>query len=604
LITDWRSAKISDFGSSRLLPDHPDELTFNVGTALYMPPEVLKGDTYGTPSDVYSFGCILVDLAMHGQARQLYYMRSNAPKNQIELTERVAKGWRPKLPTKWKSEIPVVVDLIKSCWEHDPYKRPSFQSIEKKLSSWDGEIRSKDLNSAVAHASVYSFEEETFINEGYEYLLEGLAKVKQADKKRKLNLQNSQKIGLDATDTAFSLNFEFTNSHSGGIGVQSRMIPFGAAKVANFIVQFDHPFRELINLLEGVEKFRRTTYRENEHNAIFQIVKIFPPPLKNREFLMRQVWKRISQGIYMVFAESVDHPSCPIEPQTVRATCRSAILIQDIPGTSFCRVTNRFSLSNLFGAKTGYLPNMMTSLATHKDSLSCFLWLVEAFLTREQQTADTFVHPTFSQRNQEKNAKFMMLFDKAFGEYLKLVPEDQRKQERVESKVDESDFDDSSYGSRSSFKSIKVDNRSTKGYLKSWANTTTNIVDYKRAHHFTDDKDENSKKDEPDVKKYNEESESKEREEAEAEAVGTLSSANLPPDDEDSQPWANPRNKSTRERRRSTSREKMNFDPLDVPRNIEALTVIDAGDKYSTNRPSTELKAINSGEGLSGDEIV
>ena len=50
-------AKISDFGNSRLLPNHfnPKKLSNIPGTALYMPPEA-SGDDYGTKLDIFSFG--------------------------------------------------------------------------------------------------------------------------------------------------------------------------------------------------------------------------------------------------------------------------------------------------------------------------------------------------------------------------------------------------------------------------------------------------------------------------------------------------------------------------------------------------------------------
>ena len=50
-------AKISDFGNSRLLPNHfnPKKLSTIPGTALYMPPEA-SGDDYGTKLDIFSFG--------------------------------------------------------------------------------------------------------------------------------------------------------------------------------------------------------------------------------------------------------------------------------------------------------------------------------------------------------------------------------------------------------------------------------------------------------------------------------------------------------------------------------------------------------------------
>jgi len=437
LITEWRSAKISDFGSSRLLPENSEELTFDVGTALYAPPEALKGDTYGTFSDVYSFGCILADLAMHGNVTKLYYMGDDAPKNQFELTEMVARGWRPKLPDSWREDIPVICNIIEACWKQDQFDRPSFKTIERNISSWDGQILNKDLNSAVAHASVYSIAEENFINEGYTYVLAGLRKVKQVSMRNAGRKATFQKSGPDENKRELALDLEFSNP--GIIGIHGATIPYKADVVANFIVQIDHPFRRIIRRMNGTEKLRSTTHRENEHNSIIQLVTIFPPPMKNREFVVRFVWKRISQGVYLMWGKSVEHPSCPLnESQRVRARAHTGILIQDIPGTNSCRVTNRFEVMDLFGSKGNYIPNMLGSLASHKEGICQYFWEVEAFLNREHKRPDVF--PEGSQENRKK---YLELFDKAYKKYVNAVPQNQRKQERIEKSEKEEDTEES-----------------------------------------------------------------------------------------------------------------------------------------------------------------
>lgn len=63
LTKDW-VAKVCDFGLARQAPEGGDaNITFDVGTAPWMAPEVLMGPssiTYDLSVDVYSFGKCLV----------------------------------------------------------------------------------------------------------------------------------------------------------------------------------------------------------------------------------------------------------------------------------------------------------------------------------------------------------------------------------------------------------------------------------------------------------------------------------------------------------------------------------------------------------------
>ena len=56
--------KLCDFGESRSA-DGRLRMTTGIGTALYMAPEVgRRGVVYGTPSDIYSFGVLFVEMLL------------------------------------------------------------------------------------------------------------------------------------------------------------------------------------------------------------------------------------------------------------------------------------------------------------------------------------------------------------------------------------------------------------------------------------------------------------------------------------------------------------------------------------------------------------
>jgi len=63
LTADRRSAKLTDFGTSRETSDVT--LTAGVGTSLWMAPEVIMGERYGVKADVFSLGVVLSELATH-----------------------------------------------------------------------------------------------------------------------------------------------------------------------------------------------------------------------------------------------------------------------------------------------------------------------------------------------------------------------------------------------------------------------------------------------------------------------------------------------------------------------------------------------------------
>ena len=50
---------LADFGSAVQLESKDSTVNFRIGTAGFMPPELLFADPYGLPGDIWGLGCVL-----------------------------------------------------------------------------------------------------------------------------------------------------------------------------------------------------------------------------------------------------------------------------------------------------------------------------------------------------------------------------------------------------------------------------------------------------------------------------------------------------------------------------------------------------------------
>ncbi|RXM96007.1 Megakaryocyte-associated tyrosine-protein kinase [Acipenser ruthenus] len=129
LVSSDNVAKVSDFGLAQVDPKSTDNAKLPVK---WTAPEALKKDQkFSTRSDVWSYGVLLWETFSYG--RQPY------PKMTLkEVKEKVEKGYRMEAPEDCP---PAVYALMRSCWENDPGKRPSFRKLREKLEkehrSWE-----------------------------------------------------------------------------------------------------------------------------------------------------------------------------------------------------------------------------------------------------------------------------------------------------------------------------------------------------------------------------------------------------------------------------------------------------------------------------------
>ncbi len=118
--------KVSDFGTARSMDavgTMSMTMTANIGTPLYMAPELLNGSgRYSVLADVYSFGILLA-----GLWNQAVPYAEQGFKTMMEFINAVVRdGLRPSVrtdcPAAW-------VQMMKTCWGTDPHSRPTFAQI-------------------------------------------------------------------------------------------------------------------------------------------------------------------------------------------------------------------------------------------------------------------------------------------------------------------------------------------------------------------------------------------------------------------------------------------------------------------------------------------
>ncbi|KAK4048551.1 hypothetical protein OIV83_004719 [Microbotryomycetes sp. JL201] len=133
LVTENERIKVCDFGFARIVAQNEDEMkriTF-AGTDGYMSPEILLGEEFGLPTDVFSFGVILAELASRKLADQHTFARS-LPTFGVSSDE-VSRRASTQCP-------PDLVQLALACLDVVPKKRPTMLQILTRLRSIEKQV--------------------------------------------------------------------------------------------------------------------------------------------------------------------------------------------------------------------------------------------------------------------------------------------------------------------------------------------------------------------------------------------------------------------------------------------------------------------------------
>ena len=122
LVTNDWTVKVADFGLTRFISEKK-QMT-QVGTPMWMAPEIIMGRKYTEKADVYAFGIILWEIL----TREEPYEEKEPMQIVVEV---VNEGLRPTVRTELL-DAPLV-PLMRDCWHTEPGSRPTFEKIVERL---------------------------------------------------------------------------------------------------------------------------------------------------------------------------------------------------------------------------------------------------------------------------------------------------------------------------------------------------------------------------------------------------------------------------------------------------------------------------------------
>jgi len=121
LLNSQGEAKLSDFGISKELDKSVQLSGTFVGTVTYMSPERIEGKKYSFPSDVWSFGLVLYEMATG-----LYPYPQSV--NYMEILDYIVNSPEPTFPKNcgFSAEF---ADFLSRCLQKDPSKRDTVAQL-------------------------------------------------------------------------------------------------------------------------------------------------------------------------------------------------------------------------------------------------------------------------------------------------------------------------------------------------------------------------------------------------------------------------------------------------------------------------------------------
>ena len=126
MVSQDEICKVGDFGLLRELPKDVDIYVAKTKVAFpirWMAPESLMRKEFSPATDVWSFGVVMWE--MYNPKVKPYKGMNNT-----QVAVNVNQGMRLSIPEEYP---PIVISIMKACWQYHPSKRPSFLLISSLL---------------------------------------------------------------------------------------------------------------------------------------------------------------------------------------------------------------------------------------------------------------------------------------------------------------------------------------------------------------------------------------------------------------------------------------------------------------------------------------
>ena len=135
--TDIFTAKITDFGMSRVLNEQDNIMSSVQGTYSYMPPEVHNDGETSTKVDIYSFGVLCVHILSHRFPKPLHALRVDQAGTHVVVSE--FNRFRPYL-LELSEDEKLLEPLIEECLQYHPELRLHPDEVIGQLNSVQGRL--------------------------------------------------------------------------------------------------------------------------------------------------------------------------------------------------------------------------------------------------------------------------------------------------------------------------------------------------------------------------------------------------------------------------------------------------------------------------------
>ncbi|KDQ57963.1 hypothetical protein JAAARDRAFT_69304 [Jaapia argillacea MUCL 33604] len=142
LVDDSEKPRICDFGLLPIIEQSKLSSAKTAGNCRWMAPEIMnppdeeESPPFTKASDIYAFSMTTLEIFT---LKTPFHKR----KDDSSIIFAVLKDIRPELP-KEIAQNPPLTQIVKDCWDRDPTKRPSAQTVVQRLQKITGHTGSRD----------------------------------------------------------------------------------------------------------------------------------------------------------------------------------------------------------------------------------------------------------------------------------------------------------------------------------------------------------------------------------------------------------------------------------------------------------------------------